>query len=272
MEITSLIDNCAAKGFESEHGLSLHIALNCGKKILFDTGKGDLFIKNARKAGIDMSVVDACFISHGHYDHGGGIGAFIKVNPKANVYIDSQAFVTRYSFHDDGLHSIGIDNGVIAGTRLVLCDDTVTLSDGVKFFSGVRGNDLLPSGNSRLKAADRVSHDASPDERSLLIEENGKSYLFGGCAHHGIVNIIERAVELTGKVPSYVFSGFHTANSGLDTKEETAYIKALAHRLLAYKNCRFYTMHCTSYSVYLRLREIMGERINYLSCGEKIIL
>lgn len=271
MQVTSLVDNCAAEGFEAEHGLSLHIAMDCGKKFLFDTGQSGLFINNAHKAGVDIPAVDACFISHGHYDHGGGIGAFLKENLKANVYIDSQAFKPRYSLHDDGLHSIGIDRDSLNGRRLVLCDETVTLPCGISFFSGVKGEDLLPSGNSRLKAADKVSQDAFPDERSLLIEENGKIYLFGGCAHKGIVNIIDSAVELTGKVPSYVLSGFHTAKSGLTQTDETAYINALSERLLAYRDCVFYTMHCTSYPVYLQLREVMGERINYLSCGEKVI-
>lgn len=270
MQVTSLVDNCAAEGFETEHGLSLHIAMSCGKKFLFDTGQSGLFINNAHKAVVDILAVDACFISHGHYDHGGGIGAFLKENLKANVYIDSQAFKPRYSLHDDGLHSIGIDRDSLNGRRLVLCDETVTLPCGISFFSGVKGDCLMPSGNNRLKAADKVSQDAFPDERSLLIEENGKLFLFAGCAHHGIVNIIERAMELTGKVPSYVFSGFHTAKSGLDMVGESAYINALAQRLLTYKDCMFYTMHCTSYSVYLRLRDIMGERIDYLSCGRYV--
>jgi 7,8-dihydropterin-6-yl-methyl-4-(beta-D-ribofuranosyl)aminobenzene 5'-phosphate synthase len=77
MKITTLIENKNTENPEliSEHGLSLFIEKN-GKKILFDTGSSGIFTENARKLSIDISAVDLTIISHGHYDHGGGLKAF----------------------------------------------------------------------------------------------------------------------------------------------------------------------------------------------------
>jgi len=80
MIIKTLVENTAvSKEYECEHGLSLYIETN-KHKILFDLGKSDLFLKNAKRLNVDITEVDLVVISHGHYDHGGGLGAFLKTN------------------------------------------------------------------------------------------------------------------------------------------------------------------------------------------------
>ena len=92
MKITCLAENTTSRpDIEAEHGLSLYIETN-GKKILFDMGQGELFIRNAKRLGIDLSDVDIAVISHGHYDHGGGLRSFLEINKKAPVYISEHAF------------------------------------------------------------------------------------------------------------------------------------------------------------------------------------
>ena len=82
MRITCLAENTACNGFEAEHGLSLYIETN-GNRILFDMGQTDLFSGNAEKLGIDLNTVDFAVISHGHYDHGGGLRKFLEINQKS---------------------------------------------------------------------------------------------------------------------------------------------------------------------------------------------
>lgn len=84
MKITSLVDNTSHAGLPVEHGLSLHIALDNGQNILFDMGQGSLFASNAATLGIDIASVDAAIISHGHYDHGGGLKTFLEKKQSGN--------------------------------------------------------------------------------------------------------------------------------------------------------------------------------------------
>ena len=94
MKITVLAENSVCKSnslnVKAENGLSLFIEFD-ERKILFDTGQSDLFIHNARKMGIDLSQVDYLVISHGHFDHGGGLKHFLKINKKAKVFLHINA-------------------------------------------------------------------------------------------------------------------------------------------------------------------------------------
>ncbi len=96
MEITVLAENTTECNMPVEHGLSLYIEV-CGKKILFDMGETELFSENAKKLGKDIGGVDTAIVSHGHYDHGGGLEKFLQINSKAKVYISRYAFEPHYN-------------------------------------------------------------------------------------------------------------------------------------------------------------------------------
>ncbi|MBQ2720991.1 MAG: MBL fold metallo-hydrolase, partial [Clostridia bacterium] len=97
MTVTTLVENTAINdNFCSEHGLSLYIEVK-GLRILFDMGQTELFAENAEKLGIDLENVDIAVISHGHYDHGGGLKKFLEINKKAPVYISRFAFEPHYN-------------------------------------------------------------------------------------------------------------------------------------------------------------------------------
>ena len=97
MKITALLENTASDCcMLTEHGLSLYIEAQ-GKKILFDMGQTDLFYKNALTLGIDLAEVDIAILSHGHYDHGGGLEKFLEINKKAPIYVSSRAFEPHYN-------------------------------------------------------------------------------------------------------------------------------------------------------------------------------
>ena len=88
LKITTLIENQPdeAGALAFEHGLSLYIEF-AGKRLLFDTGQTGAFVDNARKLGVDLTTLDAVVLSHGHYDHSGGILAFSRINPQASIYM-----------------------------------------------------------------------------------------------------------------------------------------------------------------------------------------
>ena len=97
MKIISLVENTSVnEEIKAEHGLSLYIEAK-KHKILFDMGQTTLFLENAGKLGIDLSQVDVAILSHGHYDHGGGLEKFLEINKKAYVYVNQYAFDAYYN-------------------------------------------------------------------------------------------------------------------------------------------------------------------------------
>ena len=270
MKITALVENTSTCGLPSEHGLSLHIQMQDGQSILFDMGQGEMFASNASILGIDLGKVGLTVLSHGHYDHGGGLSTFLRINDLAKIYVQRKAFEPHYSLRSSGLEYIGLDKSLEISNRLVFCDGTVTPSDSLTIFGNVRGESFKPHGNRLLFGPSESSHDGFEHEQNLLISENGITVLIAGCAHSGIVNIINTASELLGRAPDVVTGGMHLVKSGLSAIEEEQFISSLAHKLLEFEGTRYVTMHCTGEEQYLRLKEIMKDRIEYLSCGESV--
>jgi len=269
MIITSLIENTSVKGFPTEHGLSLHIQLRDGQQMLFDMGQSDLFWKNATRLGLDLKDVDVAVVSHGHYDHGGGLEVFLRNNAKAAVYVHKDAFLPHYSLREDGLAYIGLKEALNAHPRLRMCDALTRINAHLTLFADVQGESCYPQGNRLLFGPGQLENDTFCHEQNLLIQEGDTSVLIAGCAHRGIVNILRRSTEVLGHAPQYVFAGMHLQKSGLNPIDEANFIRQLATELMHYKNTKFYTMHCTGTEQFEQLRSLMTTQIEYLSCGDQ---
>ena len=139
MQITSIIENTSNKGLHIEHGLSLYIRKDDGQKVLFDMGLSGMFVSNAESLGLSIADIDVAVISHGHYDHGGGLKTFLLENDKADVFIHKDAFQPHYSLRDTGLRFIGIDADWAAFDRLVFCDKKTEINDTMTLFADVQG-------------------------------------------------------------------------------------------------------------------------------------
>lgn len=272
MRVTSLVENTSRAGLPVEHGLCLHVLMDDGRQLLFDMGQRRLFADNAVRLGVDLTAVGWAVVSHGHYDHGGGLRAFLELNSQAPVYVDRHAFEPHYSLREDGLKYIGLDPELRDSERLVRCSGVTPVCSGAVLFDGVRGQCLNPPGNRLLFGPTREANDDFRHEQSLLVEEGGRAVLFAGCAHAGLLNIMERAEQLAARPLTHVFAGMHLVKSGLPPDQEEAFIHALADRLLARPACRYFTMHCTGLTQYALLRERMGPAVSYLSCGEAVEL
>ena len=108
-------------------------------------------------------------------------------------------------------------------------------------------------------------------EQSLYVRSAGASAVVSGCAHSGILNILDEFVRKFGRenLPQVVVSGFHlmrkTNYDGTDIREQ----EEIARRLMDYP-CRFYTCHCTGVEPFARMKDIMGDRLEYIHTGGKI--
>ena len=259
MKITSLIENTSKCGLPSQHGLSLFIETSDRKKILFDTGQDGTFLNNAKTLGINISETDFAVISHGHYDHGGGLDALLKTKPEIKVYLHRDAFKPHYSLKPYGLKFIGLAPALENFPQLTKCGGFFRISDSA-FLFGCEKTDFPASEGSKLLFSAPEVPDVFPDEISLALKDAGKTFLFAGCAHKGIVNILETYFSLTKKYPDFVFGGFHTAKSS--EKE----VHFLSEKISEYEKTVFYTMHCTGSKAFEILKE--NKNVRYFSCGE----
>ena len=111
--------------------------------------------------------------------------------------------------------------------------------------------------------------DSFEHEQYLVIEDGNQKVLISGCSHNGIVNIIEEIQTLTSGSFTQVIGGFHLFNPISKKYEKEELIRDIAERLKQY-NCKYYTCHCTGPKAYKKMKEIMGERLNYLSTGSRL--
>ena len=217
MKIICLMENTSEnKNMHIAHGLSLYVQTK-NHNILFDSGPDDNFAVNAQRLGIDLKNVDIFVLSHGHYDHGGGLKRFMHINKRAKMYIHKNAFDAHYALDVDVWRYNGLDRDCICDERMFFTDGVYEIDDSLVVFSGVKGkefyshaNDTLFSLKNGVKIKDEFEH-----EQNLIICENGKYLLIGGCAHCGIVNIMEKFKSITGRYPDYAISGFHLYNPSL---------------------------------------------------------
>lgn len=274
MVIKTLVENTAiADSFESVHGLSLYIETK-KHKLLFDLGPNELFAKNAQKLNVDVSKVDIVVISHGHYDHGGGLREFLNINSKAKIYVQKTAFEKHYSNRSSGKKAfIGLDKGVLPNERVVFVDNHLIIDEELELFSNVEAKLLTPSDNQDLlmAAGALLVPDDFRHEQNLIIKENGNLLMVAGCAHNGIVNILEHFYALKKDFPTHVIGGFHLYSYSKHKCEDLAKIKQIGEYLKT-TNAKLYTCHCTGTEPYEKLKGMLKEKIKYLATGRQFII
>lgn len=254
MKLTVLMENTACReDLAAEHGLSLYIEA-CGKKILFDSGSSAAFADNAEKLGIDLSQVDLMILSHGHYDHGGGIRKFMELNKTAPIYLHRRAFAPSVSAA--GTY-IGIDKTLRGCDRLHFTEGKVTLAPGLTLFDCNRRKHHVPIDpwGLGLRRGNTVKPDNFYHEQYLLIEEDSKKICISGCSHKGIENIVRWFS------PHVLVGGFHFMRL-----EDKDILEEKAKALLESPGV-FYTGHCTGQMQYEILKEVMGSRLHRIQTG-----
>lgn len=271
MIIKALVENtCNSGEYGSEHGLSLYIETK-KHKILFDVGASKLFLQNAKKLGVKIDEINYLIISHGHYDHGGGLKVFLENNLKAKVFLHRLAFEKYYSLRlHNNLDYIGLDENLKQNKQIIFTSDIFEVDKGIQVFSNVIQKEPCPISNSNLltELNGKMVKDTFAHEQNLIIEENGKTLLVTACAHNGIINILEHFYNLKGRMPDYVIGGFHlSSRSG--SGEDIDTIDRIGKYLIDTK-AKYFTCHCTGLKPYYQLKSVMGESIDYLQTGSEI--
>ena len=276
LKIRLLSENYARKRHMlAEHGLSIWIEAD-NKNILFDTGQSDIFSHNARHAGIDISKADMLVISHGHYDHTGGVPEFCRINEKAPIYVHQGAFSKRYY----GLKEPGINIGIlwvvhetgelnipferlVMGKGPVLIGSNIVISGEIPVtvaFEEAPNNFYIDDGNGKL------SQDLIVDERILIIEGCKGIYIFAGCSHAGVINCIKYAQKLfPGKKIAGIIAGMHLENV-TDTR-----LKMTIRNFLDHDIETVVPLHCTGMLSICEMKRLLKERCKMPTVGDEII-
>ncbi len=271
MRIVNLIEDTAGdSGYIYQHGLSFYIETE-RHRVLFDTGADGSYIENAKKKGIDLSLADIAVISHGHYDHTGGILAFREINKTARIYVRENAFGEFYSLKSSEPKYIGADPKIKELDLLVLTDGDVRIDRELFLFTNISGRQLWPLGNEvlREKKAGEYLQDGFSHEQCLAVFENDKRILISGCAHNGILNILSRYYEIFCSFPTDVISGFHTVKKEYTDIDDS--ITANIAKELAKTDATYYSGHCTGEHAMAIMKDILGDKLVVLHSGDEVI-
>ncbi|MBR6155519.1 MAG: MBL fold metallo-hydrolase [Lachnospiraceae bacterium] len=272
----NLIENTEGRvGCAFAHGLSFYVETE-KHKLLVDLGPSDETFKNAEKLGIDLTQVDTVILSHGHYDHSGGIMTFSNINPTAVIYMQESAGEDYYA--DDGADAgdkryryIGIDKDILNLPQIRRVQGDHSIDDELELFTIRERSHKIPFTNKRLLIRENGEYirDDFRHEHYLVIHEKDKRILLSGCAHNGILSILDAYYEKYVSYPDVVISGFHLMKKTEYTEEELREVTDIGNELKNYPTM-FYTCHCTGETAYQIMKEPMGEQLQYVHSGDEV--
>jgi len=270
MKIYTLIeDHQLDLNFGAEHGVSFYIE-TAKHKVLFDVGQSSLFLSNAIRFKLDLSLVDTVIISHGHYDHGGGLEDFLRINKKAKIYIQENAFDKFYSMRKEGQYTyIGLSQKLDT-SRFTMIKGDLKIDDELMIINDIKHKLYLPSSNQTMfkSIEEKMVLDDFSHEQSLIITELEHAVLFAGCAHKGILNIVDQAeLMIKPQKLTKVFGGFHLKSRLKEYEETEIQIENIAHIMADKKSIIFYTGHCTGDKAFSLMKPLMADKLQVFHPG-----
>jgi len=190
----------------AEHGFACLVEAH-GRRVLFDTGQGRTLLHNADVLGVQLSDLDAVILSHGHYDHAGGLPGLLQRHAGLRVVYHPDAFLPRWAMGPKGSRDIGIPFAESEfgswNARPDPCADAMELFPGLWLSGEVPRETGFETGDEQLRlgAVDDFSGGADPvkDDLSLAIQTDRGLVVLVGCAHAGLINILRHFQRITGE-------------------------------------------------------------------------
>ena len=276
VKITTLIENNPDQenSLCFEHGLSMLIETE-DKKILFDTGKSGDFLKNAETLCCDMKNLDYLVISHGHYDHSGGVTALLKtLTDTTTLVVGASFFEPKYRKEQEGTYRF---NGNSFQEKDFLLKH-VQISKITKKMEYLTEQILIFSGFEKSNDFEKTDPSFCLKENNVYVQDNFQDEIvmgtitklglvvITGCSHAGIVNILDAIAAVT-KIPIYaVIGGTHLIAADDERIEKT--IKAMKRLNIK----KIAVSHCTGETAIYKLKDAFGADFIVNHTGNIIII
>lgn len=247
VEVLILVDNTAViPGLKTEHGLSMWLSVD-GKHILFDTGMGLALPENAGALGIDLRRTDALVLSHGHYDHTGGLPSIFDRGIAPTIFMHPDATRMRYGCLQTPPHkAIGMRPAIAEALAarekdIIPTEKPVQITDHLWVTGPVpRHTPFEDTGGPFFVDEDCLVMDLITDDQAIWFDTPKGIVVLLGCAHSGVINTLDYIAELTGTTAfCAVIGGMHLINASEERLEAT--VEALQH----YKVQLLAPCHCT---------------------------
>lgn len=256
-DIKILIDNTIAEPYKSEHGLSLAIRRGT-EQILFDTGAGSAIRHNLSCAGLRPQDFTKLVISHGHYDHTGGIPDILPEMSNAEIYLAPGATITRFSRHEGKpVRNISMPEDAICAlsrhAHIHTVDTFTEIADGIFLTGPIPRISSEDTGGPFFLDYDGNTIDTIADEQAMLLADGT---LIQGCCHAGIINTLEYCKSMAPRVTIHtIIGGLHLLHASEDRLRRTAdYLNTLNLKQLV-------LLHCTGADAIIYLRDRVNCRI-----------
>ena len=280
MRVTTLIENDRIEDRDdlvAEFGLSLHVDTG-ESRVLFDTGSTGAFADNADALGIDLSAVDLAVLSHQHFDHGGGLERFFKINRQAKVYLRRSNIANRFfKGLTEESHPVGIELSLFErhSDRFVFINRTAEIAPNVFLLTDIPSTHPRPQGNSHLyvERGGRLRKDPFDHELVMVVRAVDGLVVFSGCAHNGILNMIDAAANhrpedrIQAVIGGFHLMGVPQSDSMAGSRAEVEHI---GRRILELGPSKVYTSHCTGEKAFQVLQGVMGETLEAFHTGSII--
>ncbi len=233
MTISVLTDNHAGSFCQAEHGLSYLIDFD-GRKILFDTGQSDLFLRNAEIMGVNPEDADMIVLSHGHFDHGNGLGHL----GGGKLICHPGCFSTRFRKHDHTYIGLKYTSDELSARfSLQTSDGPFTIAENIIFLGGIPRLTDFESVSTPF-ALDNGTPDYVADDSAIALLMKEGLFVITGCGHSGIVNTLEHAKKVSGQEQICgIMGGFHLKEADRQTTETIKYLRANKVRYILPSHC-----------------------------------
>jgi len=269
--VTVLVENTAQGiGLMAEHGLAYHVDAGA-QSLLFDTGQSGLLARNALKLGLDLATIDALVLSHGHYDHTGGLREVWELAPNAPLYAHPAALAPRFARNQDGTtRPVGPDALTLQAIR-ARAHGIIGTASATEVLRGIYVTGEIPRttgyedvGGPFVLDEEGLRPDPIIDDQALFFDTHDGIVVLLGCAHAGVINTLNHIRRLTGNRPiDMVLGGMHLLVASPERMDRT--IDAL--RSLGVR--RLGPAHCTGAAAAARLWHEFPDACNGCSVGSR---